>query len=35
MDGVSETVKHEMQKQECGFLGALLAPMTASVVQLL
>ena len=30
---VTETVKHEVKKQECGFLGALLAPLAASVVQ--
>ena len=26
IDGVTETVKHEIKKQEDGFLGALLAP---------
>ena len=33
INGVTETVKHEIKKQECGFLGALLAPLAASVVQ--
>ena len=27
------TVKHEIEKQEAGFLDALLAPLDASVVQ--
>ena len=31
-DGVTETVKHEMKKQL--FLGALLAPLAASIMQL-
>ena len=31
--GVTETVKHEIKKQEGGFLGALLAPLAASLVQ--
>ena len=31
--GVTETVKHEIKKQEAGFLGALLAPLAASLVQ--
>ena len=26
IDGVTEIVKHEIKKQECRFLGALLAP---------
>ena len=26
IDGVTETVKYEMKKQEGGFLGTLLAP---------
>ena len=30
IDGVTETVKHEIKKQEGGFLGALLAPLAAS-----
>ena len=33
IDGVTETVKHEIKKQEHGFLGALLAPLAASFVQ--
>ena len=33
IDGVSEVVKHEIKKQEGKFLGALLAPLTASIVQ--
>ena len=33
IDGVTETVKHEIKKQEDGFLGALLAPLAASLVQ--
>ena len=32
IDGVTETVKHEIKKQEGGFLGALLAPLAASLV---
>ena len=30
---VSKTVKHEIKKQEVGFLGALLAPLAVSLVQ--
>ena len=33
IDGVTETVKHEIKKQEGGFLGALLAPLAASFVR--
>ena len=33
IDGVTETVKHEIKKQEGGFLGALLPPFAASLVQ--
>ena len=33
IDGVTETVKLEMKKQEDGFLNAFLAPLAASVVQ--
>ena len=33
IDGVTETVKHERKKQEGGFLGALLVPLAASLVQ--
>ena len=28
--GVTETVKHEIKKQECRFLGVLVAPLAAS-----
>ena len=34
IDGVTETVKHEIKKQEGRFLGALLAPLVVSLVQL-
>ena len=30
IDGVTETVKHEIKKQEGRFLGALLSPLAAS-----
>ena len=33
IDGVTEAVKHEIKKQECGFPDTLLAPLAASVVQ--
>ena len=33
IDGVAETVKYEIDKQEGGFLGALLAPLATSLVQ--
>ena len=33
MNGVTETAKHEIKKQEGGFLVALLAPLAISVVQ--
>ena len=33
IDGITETVKHEIKNQEGRFLGALLAPLTASLVQ--
>ena len=33
IDGVTETVKHEIKKQEGGYLGALLAPLATSMVQ--
>ena len=33
IDGVTETVKDETKKQEGGFLWALFAPLTASLVQ--
>ena len=32
IDVSTETVKHEIKKQEGGFLGAMMAPMTASVI---
>ena len=32
--GVTETVKDEITKQEGEFLGALLAPLAASLIQL-
>ena len=34
IDGVTETVKDEIKKQAGGFLGALLAPLAASLLQL-
>ena len=33
IDRVNETVKHEIKKQEGGFLEALLATLAASLVQ--
>ena len=33
IDGVTEKQKHEIKKQEGGFLGALLAPLVTSLVQ--
>ena len=33
IDGVNETVKDEIKKQEDGFLGVLLAPLAVSLVQ--
>ena len=33
IDGVTETVKHEIKTQGDGFLGALLAPLATSLVQ--
>ena len=33
IDGVTETIKHEIKKQKGGFLGALLAPLGTSFVQ--
>ena len=33
IDGVTETVKHEIKKQEGRFIWALLAPLAASLVQ--
>ena len=34
IDGVTESVKDKIKKQKSGFLGALLAPLAASLVQL-
>ena len=33
VDGVTETAKHEIDKQEGRFLVALLAPLAASIVE--
>ena len=33
IDGITETVKHEIEKKESGFIGALLAPLATSLVQ--
>ena len=33
IDGVTETVKHEIKKQEGRFLGTLLAPLATLLVQ--
>ena len=33
IDGVTETVKSEIKKQEGGFYGVLLAPLASSLVQ--
>ena len=33
IDGVTEKIKHEIKKQGGGFLGALLAPLAASILQ--
>ena len=33
IDGITETVKHEIKKQEVGFFPAFFAPLTASLVQ--
>ena len=32
IDGLIKTVKHEVNKQEDGFLGVLLAPLAASLI---
>ena len=34
LDGVAETVKHEIKTRKGGFLGALLAPLAVQLVQL-
>ena len=33
IDGITETAKHEIKKQEGRFIGALLAPLAFSLVQ--
>ena len=33
IDGVTETVKYEVKKEEDGFLGALLTPLVAWLIQ--
>ena len=33
IDGVNKTVKYEIKTQEGGFLGVLLIPLVASIVQ--
>ena len=33
IDGVTETVKPEIKKQECGFLGAGLVPLTTELIK--
>ena len=33
IDGITESLKTEIKKQECGFLPALLAPLAISLVQ--
>ena len=33
IDRITKAVEHQMKKQEGGFLGAVLAPLAASVVQ--
>ena len=33
IDGVTEKIKHEIKRQEDGFLRASLAPLTPSIVQ--
>ena len=32
IDGVTETVKHKIKKQEGEFLGAMMGPVTASLI---
>ena len=34
IDGATETIKQEIKKAEGGFLGAMMAPMSASLIQL-
>ena len=33
IDGVTEIVKHEIKRQDGGFIRSLLAPLVASLVQ--
>ena len=33
IDGATETAKHEIKKQEDGFLGAMMTTMAASLIQ--
>ena len=33
INGASETIKHEVKKQESRFFGAMVAPMVASLIQ--
>ena len=33
IDGITESLKTEIKKQECGFLPALLAPLAISLLQ--
>ena len=33
IDGATETVKHEIKKQEGGFIGAIMPPMASSLMQ--
>ena len=35
IDGATETVKHELKKQEGGFLGAMMAPIAAMASSLI
>ena len=32
IDGATETVNHEIKKQESGFLGAMITPVAASLI---
>ena len=32
IDGATEAVKHEIKKQDSGFLGAMMTPMAASLI---
>ena len=33
VDGVTKTLKNEIKKQECGFLGAVLVPITTELIK--